>query len=332
MCSLSIEKHNPLYSSTLYYEWFKFIGKDNDSPFYHPELLNKWAIDENKLNLIINLASQILDCKTSFLMCKTKNKTALFDDEVTIFENKFVSDFPTDIDKWLSLVIGNLLFTDINKKIFFNEKIENCENLFQLIKNWNYSNNSSAPIWASKYFNGIKMNQNFTINLNSLDVSNIDFSFSILNKLNLTNSNLERVKFNNCTLNIVDCSGSSICETFFDNITLVGNGRFEEGFNLGFARLIQYVFIPNGIASCLLNLKAKGVSFQQHYTNFGKDKIFLSNDFKHSEYLNSLLNTLRGLFSFCLKESFMTKEEIIELFEFESDLVKEKFVEFVDRL
>lgn len=331
MCSLSIEKHNPLYSSTLDLKWFDTVEKDADSPFYHPELLKNWAIDENKLNSIINLASQILDCKNSFLMCKTKNKTALFDEEVTIFENKFVSDFPTDMDKWLSLVIGNLLFTDINKKMFFNEKIENCENLFQLIKNWNYSNNSSAPIWASKYFNGIKMNQNFTINLNSLDVSNIDFSFSTLNKLNLRNTNLERVKFNNCTLNIIDCAGSSIDGTSFNDITLVGNGKFEEGFNLGFTRLKQYVFIPNDIVTCLLSLKSIG-NFNEHYINFGKDKIFLSQDFKHSEYLNSLLNTLKGLFSFCLKESFMTKEEIIELFEFENDSLKDKFVEFVDEL
>ena len=332
MCSLSIEKHNPLYSSTLYYEWFKFIGKDNDSPFYHPELLNKWAIDENKLNLIIDLASNILNCKDSFLMCKTKNKTALFDEEVTIFENKFVSDFPTDMDKWLSLVIGNLLFTDINNKMFFNEKIENCENLFQLIRNWNYSNNSSSPTWASEYFNGIKMNQKFTINLCSLDLSNIDFSFSSLNKLNLTNSNLERVKFNNCTLNIVNCAGSSICKTTFDNINLIGNGKFEEGFDLGFAKLVQYVFIPNQIVSYLLNLKRGQEGLQRQYINFGKDKIFLSNDFKYSGYLDSLLNTLKGLLLFCLKESFMTKKQIIELFEFESDSVKEKFVEFVDRL
>lgn len=264
-------------------------------------------------------------------MCKTKNKTALFDEEVTIFENKFVSDFPTDIDKWLSLVIGNLLFTDIDNKMFFNEKIENCENLFQLIKNWNYSNNSSSPIWASKYFNGIKMNQNFTINLNSLDISDIDFSFSSLNKLNLSNSNLDRVKFNNCILNIVNCSGSSICETSFDNINLIGNGRFEEGFNLGFAKLIQYVFIPNDIVTCLITLKSIG-NFNEHYTNFGKNTIYLSDNFKHFEYLDSLVNTLKGLFLFCLKESFITKKEIIELFEFEDDAIKDKFVEFVDKL
>ncbi|WP_151947054.1 pentapeptide repeat-containing protein [Aliarcobacter butzleri] len=333
MCSLSIEKHNPLYSSTLYYEWFKFIGKDNDSPFYHPELLNKWAIDENKLNLIIDLASNILNCKDSFLMCKTKNKTALFDEEVTIFENKFVSDFPTDIDKWLSLVVGNLLFTDINNKMFFNEKIENCENLFQLIKNWNYSNNSSSPVWANEYFNGIKMNQNFTINLSSLDLSNIDFSFSSLNKLNLSNSNLDRVKFNNCTLNIVDCSSSSICETTFDSINLVGSG-FDGGFNLGLTRLIQYVFIPNDIATNLLNLKPLKSKLGGSYLNFGKNKIFLSRAFRHGDYRNLIiiLNTLKGLFLFCLKESFMTKEEIMELFEFEDDSIKDKFVEFVNEL
>lgn len=331
LCSLSIEKHNPLYSSILDLKWFDMIERDDDYPFYHPKLLEKWAIDENKLNLIINLASNILNCKDSFLMCKTKNKTALFDEEVTIFENKFVSDFPTDIDKWLSLVIGNLLFTDINNKMFFNEKIENCENLFQLIKNWNYSNNSSSPIWASKYFNGIKMNQNFTINLNFLDISDIDFSFSSLNKLNLRNCNLDKVKFDNCTLNIVDCAGSSICETSFDNINLIGNGRFEEGFNLGFARLRQYVFIPNDIVTCLLSLVSIG-NLNEHYVNFGKNKIFLSKDFEHSEYLYSLLNTLGGIFSFCLKKSFMTKEEIIELFEFEDNNIKNKFVEFVNEL
>lgn len=331
MCSLSIEKHNPLYSSTLDLKWFDMIEKDDDNPFYHHKLLEKWAIDENKLNLIINLASNILNCKDSFLMCKTKNKTALFDEEVTIFENKFVSDFPTDIDKWLSLVIGNLLFTDINNKMFFNEKIENCENLFQLIKNWNYSNNSSSPTWASKYFNGIKMNQNFTINLNSLSVSNIDFSYSYLNKLNLRNCNLDMVKFDNCTLNIVDCAGSSINESTFDSINLVGNGGFDEGFNLGFTRLKQYVFIPNDIVTCLLSLVSIG-NLNEHYVNFGKNKIFLSKDFEHSEYLNSLLNTLSGIFSFCLKKSFMTKEEIIELFEFEDDGIKNKFVEFVNEL
>ena len=139
----------------------------NNSSIIPNYLLEDWAIDEQKLEKIVQFSSEIINSKTTVLIAKTNTRNALFDNELTVIQNKFVSNFPTDIDKWLALVLGNLIKTDISNQIFFNQSL-NVENIFEMIKGWNYSNDEPAPSWACGYFKGIKMSQDITINMQHL--------------------------------------------------------------------------------------------------------------------------------------------------------------------
>lgn len=249
LASLATEKHNTLYCSTIDLKWFDIVKIDNGSSKINESLLKKWAINEEEIEKIINLATKIIDSKTTLLMAKTESKNALYDKELTVFQNAQASDFPTDIDKWLALVIGNLLDTDIDNKSFFNSRLENPTQLFNIIRGWNYSNRTSAPEWARKYFSGIKMEQYNPINLEGLDLSELDFSYSKLYNINMRGATLYNVNFNNCFFSNVNLHNTDLMGSTFDNID-IQDEDFKEGilflsrFELGMSRLTQYIFLP----------------------------------------------------------------------------------------
>jgi len=149
MATLASDRHNRLYCERIDSKWFEDVEIDNGSSTIHPDLLKNWAIKPKELEQIIELAREIIDSKTMLLLAKTESRTALFDKELTVFQNAQVSDSPTDMDKWLALVVGNLLHDDKpEERDFFNGRLESPENLFEMIRGWNYSMNSSAPEWA----------------------------------------------------------------------------------------------------------------------------------------------------------------------------------------
>ena len=333
--SLATEKHNTLYSSTIDLKWFDKVDINNESSKIPDELLESWAINKDQLGIIIDFTRKIIDSKTTIVIAKTETRNALFDKELTIFQNKQVSDFPADIDKWLSLVVGNLLGTDIGKMVFFNELLENTTNLFEMIRNWNYTNKSSSPSWARNYFQGIKMNQESRISMESLNMANLDFSFSYLQNIEMYHSSICDTNFNNCTFKNVSMNNVDLRQATFDNINMTN----EFDLDLSLSILAQYVFIPHQLADLLRNMSKKN---SMKMINYGYPKVFLSGDSYRGknavvmdDYLDELehiFRTLNGLLIFGLKKNLFNLKEIKSWFEYENEEVKKRFEALINGL
>ncbi|AHJ12575.1 NACHT domain-containing protein [Sulfurospirillum multivorans] len=331
MASLAHEKHNVLFSDKLYYKWFEPIANNDikSSRIYPKQILENWAIDEDALEKIIVLAKEILDAKTTILSAKSLPANALFNNELTVFHNKSLSDIPTDIDKWLSLVLGNILETDIVKKQFFNSRLSSPENLFEMIRNWNYSKKWSAPFWAHEYFNGMQMKNTNQIDLQFLNFSNINFSHSHLQKLDISNAFVENVKFNHCEFENITLTSSNLINAKFDNISILG-----ERFQIGFAQIGYGIFIPNTLANCLLNMSRyeENTTRYSSYIHCGSLTIFLNSKIRTFKIINEIFNTLSGLLEFGLKKNYFTIDEIKSWFKYEKKEDKEKFEALIDTL
>lgn len=333
MASLAHEKHNALFSDKLYYKWFEQVKSDEIKYSKTPpqQLLKNWAIDDDALERIIVLAKEIIDAKTTILSAKSSSANALFNNELTVFHNKSLSDVPTDIDKWLSLVLGNLLETNINseEKQFFNARLSNPENLFEMIRNWNYSQKDSAPFWANEYFNGIQMKNTNEIDLRRSNCCFIDFSYSFLQNLSMSDSDVAEVTFNHCTFNNVSLTSSELQNTTFNNINILG-----EVFYIGFSQIRYGVFIPRSLANSFLNISSiETVPDDEGYSNIGYKKTFLNFSKGEGESIaNKIFNTLEGLLQFGLNKNFFTLEEIKTWFEYKRKKDKEKFEALLDTL
>lgn len=332
MASLSHDKHNTLFSDKLYYEWFKPVKSDEIKSSKTPprKLLENWAIDEDALEKILFLAKEIIDAKTTILSAKSSPAHALFNNELTVFHNKSLSSIPTDIDKWLSLVLGNLLETQIDteEKRFFNARLSNPENLFEMIRNWNYSRGWSAPSWATDYFIGIKIKDIHEIMyFSNLNFSNIDFSYSFFHHFELVETNLSNVSFNQCVFDNVLLSVCQLRYTTFDDINILG-----EYFLIGFSQIRSGIFIPKCLADCFAEMcNIESSSKNGGYVNYGSSKTFL-NFSDNDEVSSEIFNTLKGLLQFGLNKNFFTLEDIKSWFEYERDEDKEKFEALLDTL
>jgi len=325
MASLSLKEHNTLYSNDLYYDWFRNIKIDKDSITYPEELLTNWAITEEKLEKIINFATKIIDDKTTILMAKTKQKNALFNNELTVFQNKFICEFPTDLDKWLALTLGNILDTNIDEEKFFNSRINNTINLFQMIKNWNYSNNTSAPEWVKKYFIGIMMKDTDELNLRNLDLSELNFSYSNLININMSRTNLSDTCFNNCIFENIELNSSILHGACFDNIEING-----DRLGIGLSQISHNILIPIKMADIFLGFNSKELGM---YVNNGLDISYISFTKQASlGKVDNIFNTLKGLLSFGLKKELFKLHDIKTWFKYEDTEVQNEFESLIDTL
>lgn len=320
--SLATEANNTLYSDDLFYDWFRDANITKDISSYPDSLINNWAMTQEKLYKVIALASEIINEKTTLLLSRSDRKSSLFDNELTIFSNKFISEFPTDIDKWLSLVLGNILHTDIEQKIFFNELVENSNNFFEMIKNWSYSNNSSSPKWASNYFIGIKMNQNIDKLAISHNLDNIDFSYSTLKKLFVHSNSTYGIKFDYCILDEVSLYSADLRNSSFNDIII------KNGLDLPFSTLDQFLFTPPRLIEVLRKLGTAKNNIGT-YVNAGDNTTYISEEIETEK----IFSILKGLFTSCLKEKDLTIDEIKLFFKYNSHSKnKEKFEDMIDTL
>ncbi len=328
--SLATETNNTLYSYDLDYTWLSKAKINKDTSSYPDELITSWAMTQEKLKKVIDLASEIIDEKTTLLLAKSDKKSSLFNDELTLFSNKYVSDFPTDIDKWLSLVLGNILYTNIEENIFFNQEVKNSNNLFQMIRNWNYSNYASSPDWANKYFIGIKMKESDVANLDNLNLSDIDFSYSEMKNISMASSNLDRTFFNYCQFSHTNMSQCSFHNTIFNNIQSLG-----DGFHIGLSKLPYYILFPIQLADIFLNMGNKGNG--PTYANSGNMKTYLSFNRSYNEEHKAhdaslLFNTLNGFFIYGIKENLFNLNDIKKWFQYKSPKDRKVFEDLIDTL
>ncbi len=319
-------ENNTLHSQAIQFKWFDRVGFNKDSTAISDELLENWAINNEELEKIIHLAKEIIDSKTTLVLAKTEPKNALFNKELTIFTNMQMGSNPTDIDKWLALLVGNILHTDNEEeRVFFNGKLDNPENLFEMIRNWNYSNSASAPVWARKYFTGIKMQKSHNINLISLNLLRLNFSYSDLKNIDMYHSNLFGTKFNNCVFEHINMSNATLIGARFDNIQIIGSML-----EIGFSRIADDILIPINMANCLLNIDSKMHTF---YINCGSEISYIRyHTLKFVSETHEIFDTLRGLLVFGLEKKLFDIKEIKSWFEYGDDKTKEEFEKLINKL
>ncbi|EJL59480.1 NACHT domain-containing protein [Flavobacterium sp. CF136] len=323
MASLSIRKHNRVFSNTLHYSWFQKYKIDENQTEYPAGLLNEWCINEEKVTRIISFAANIINSKTYYLPIQGKPKTALFDLEILEVQNQNVPTSIQNIDKWLALIVGNYLYNDLNskkKKIFnFDNKI-NFNHLFELIRSWNYAYNHSSPFWGKELFIGINMNDNLSqLELSHYDFDGIDFSHSYLKNIRSWAANWSRTKLNSCSFQNVD---------FITSLFLVSSIRD--------IRMIDNLTIMNcqasttglSILECFQtrDLISKKSNFRPHNMS-----AFIPNQTSiHS--LNDIWNTIEGFMIYGLQNSFFTIIGLKKLFIIENPEFEKEFIKKIDEL
>jgi hypothetical protein len=319
MASLASEKHNRLFCNSIHYGWFeKFNIEENQTEFPYNSLKN-WCIDNQKIEKIVNLASEILNSKTNYLLTKVNSKTALFNNEVIAVQNQRLNNLLPDTDRWLALVVGNALFNDLSnpKSLkFFNRKYNiDYSSLFDLIKNWNFSHNDSAPSWGKDLFIGINMQSNISyLDLNFYNFDGLDFSHSYLKGFRSWSANWSRCRLNSCTFNDIHFITSLFLQTSIKSIK----------------KIIQPFTLSNCQVS-IMGFKLLDALNTADLTNFRREissKIpssFVGDLDVDTEY--DIFNTMSGVLIYGLQKSLFTFGDLEKGFEFENEETKTIFLE-----
>ncbi|HIP51361.1 MAG TPA: NACHT domain-containing protein [Campylobacterales bacterium] len=321
MATLASDRHNMLYCERIDSKWFEDVEVDNASPTINKELLENWAIGEKELEKIIVLAKDIIDAKTTLLLAKTSTKTALFDHELTVFQNAQVSDSPTDMDKWLALLVGNLLHDDVPEdRDFFNGRLEFPEHLFEMIKGWNYfAHRASSPSWSRQYFKGINyVNYKKWIYLINYKFTDFDFSYSTLGILCMDESHLSRCKFNNCKFSSVLFQNTRFSKTDFSNVE-IENRFILNGSIITAVAITTSIFIPNQLVNYFEDSNIDYKNIQKIPT-------------QNKDDLNYFFFTLKGLLVHGLKNNLFDIPEIKSWFDYKTNEDRKEFESLIDGL
>lgn len=323
LASLAMEEHNTLYSSYIDLKWFDNINGSNHTQIPN-ELLEEWAIGQREIEKIMDLAVKIIDSKTTLMMAKTESRTALFDKELTVIQNTQVSDLPPDVDKWLALVIGNLLHDDVPKeRRFFNGRLDNPENLGNIIRTWNHYCFNSSPKWAKEYFKGIFTKHKKVLLMVNLNLSGLNLSYSVLQNIKMSNSDLSNSNFSNCVLNQnIYLNGSNLSGTKFDNIEInfpvyLMNSSWRPN-----------VLFPLQLANIFLNFNATEAE-GGIYENYGAQITFLSS--MNSQRLKKFPFP-KGFLIHGLKNNLFDIPEIKSWFDYETKEDRKEFEKLIDGL
>ena len=250
--SLSQKENNTLFSKDLFYDWYKRNKNDE-------EQITNWALTSEKLEKLVKFLSEVIDDDNTLLVSSSRNLSCLFDNEVTSIPSPLLNDIPINIDKWLALIAGNILFTNENEQKFFNSTLTKPTNLLEMLRSWSYIKNVAAPRWATDYFQGLILKGGVekvqtglfdlffqhSHALSLLDLSFIDFSYSEFNEVSFKYSQIEKAKFNNCIFNNCTFDHVQITMCDFKNITI--NGRL----GCSGACFFPSIFLPKELVTCL---------------------------------------------------------------------------------
>jgi len=316
IASLATKKHNHLFCYDIYYEWYKKVNIPINTTDYPIENLENWFFTQEKIDRIINLATEIIESKLNYLQVKGKSLTALYDKEIYAIQKTKYRKIVPDTDKWLAFLVGNILYNKESHEKYFCSNIENYDNLFEMVRNWNFhSISDSAPFWAKHLFKGINMNDNYEeYNLSHINLQGINFSHSNFKLINISSSKLNGCIFNDVRFEDVDFSFSDFTNAYFFNIRNI-TGTFDIGFTI----LGQEIFLPPQLA-----IKFYDTGFMGSQLSFIPESGFTS--------VENIFDTLHGILKYGVENQMFSKDECITWFKFENEHLEQQFKKKLSRL
>jgi len=203
--SIATDKNNTLFSNHIQYKWYEPYCKfETNQTEYPQEALKNWCLGTEELEKLVLLASQIINSDKEYILSKAETKTSLFNNELTLLDENNIPVVSNVIDKWLALVVGEHLYTDVlnvdTPKLFNTDYKINFRYLFDLIKSIEYRDRES---WIYPLFKGINVHKNVsTYNIES-NLINFDFSFSHFENIDFERCVLQNTNFSYCKLESV---------------------------------------------------------------------------------------------------------------------------------
>ncbi|MFT3679846.1 MAG: SMEK domain-containing protein [Ferruginibacter sp.] len=314
LSSLAIKKHNKkLYSTRLNATWFEKHEKE----IFSKNKISNEIVDDFPITMLILakievLCREIISSKKIYFLDEPARSSVLFKNELTIINN-----YPKiyEIDKWLALITGNIVGTNVMKRQFFNSNL-NTQDLFNIITHWNYYV-GEIPYWGIDLFMGINMkNDEGIYNYKRLDLSRLNFSYSNFKNVSIQNSTIRFCDFSNSTFEYFNIIRSDITGSKFENITIMSSQNetlMEGNFSLTFCFIAQGVTFPQK-----LNTVLKGTS--SGISNFSSDSSTIIGPYEHENQEHSFfvqyLLPLAGIFRYILSKGYKANF-ILSTFKFE---------------
>lgn len=331
LASAATKEHNRIFCNDLYYRWFKQLDIKEGLRQIPDVMLKRWPIGPEEIDKIINLCIGIIESPKELIPVPTTPKSSLFKQEVSVI---LVNDkFPPDMDKWLALFMGNTLVTDLEEKVFFNSKIENHKNLFDLIKNWNSFSNESCPSpWGFNLFMGINMSKSSKTDpffFKDRICSGLDFSYSFLKYISFRGSNLNGTKFQYCKFENVDFQLSVLSFSDFRYSRVAENAAIQFALSI----ISQGVFYPYELCEYLFRTQQKKFP-REILVNFSDGKARLNNSLPmwEMEYNVAQLVYIIAVPINCMHEQGkLEKSAITDCFIFNDENLSKRFDKALDK-
>lgn len=229
LASLATEKNNNLFSNSIFYEWFNTSPIKLNETEYPENLIINWYFDDSKIDRILLLCKEIVNSNHTYVLSRGEARSSLYNNELTLLQNTTLNELPLDLDKWLSLLVGNTLCNDFSVKenpVLFNQKFEISPfKLFDLIvqSSNKQANQNRLPSWGRNLFVGINMDTSTQrISLYTI-LNHIDFSYSNLKNVDFSGCLLGNTRFDYITLDNVNFSHCYMWGTSFRNIRSIIN-------------------------------------------------------------------------------------------------------------
>lgn len=224
----------------------------------------------------------------------------------------------TNIDKWISLICGNIIYAGTNSRGFFNSTLKDPHLLLKLVT----QERSYFPDWVRQYFSGIDLTGNTrTINLSALDLNRVNFSFSNLVHCDFSNAYLYNANFAGCRLHFCEFSEAYLRGAKFENAQINNYSQFA------LANIEQSIYFPYSLAEKAMHKQRHSRGVDRNLlgilVNYGSDITYISH-FDDVEALNfgeHMGHLLRSGF----KDEIWSLEEIKSSFKIENPLILKAF-------
>lgn len=318
LASVSTKKNNSLFSNDVFYEWFKQCKFIDNQSEYPENALTSWYFNKDKILKIVEFAYNILESTNIYILASAETKSSLYNNELLLIQNEKLANLTHDIDKWISLLVGNTLYNELTNeddpKLFNWDYKVSPSVLFDLIKLFELSTTSRDYDfdWRKMLFRGIDMSNVQTRTRFYSVLNNFDFSHSYLKNIDFSGCLFGNTRLNNCTFDNIDFSHSYFWGPNLNKIKGLNRCNFN------------YIVVADILFTGLIFDK-KNKKNRKLPPVFVPDITFERN--VHYA-LNSLIGIIHPIFRFLNIEieKFMTQ---LPEFIFESQELKQQFMESI---